>query len=202
MIIGLTGHLGSGKDTVADYLVDHYGFKKVGFSDQLYEAVEALFDIDHAAALQYKNDQNITVGLYNDAALEPLLVEYSFREFLQRFGTEMGRDVWGEDFWVDRFEDEYLEYERKIPDNQDLVVRDVRFNNEAKLLQEYNGFVWLITRPEHDGDAHESEQGIHEGHIVGDIMNDGNLEELYETLTTWMEECYGRRQLSSADSKD
>lgn len=199
MIIGLTGNLGSGKDTVADYLVDNYGFRKVGFSDQLYEAVEALLNIDHAAALQYKNDPAVTIEVFHESTA---LFVYTFREFLQRFGTEMARDVWGEDFWIHRFEDEYLEYEREIPDNQDLVVRDVRFNNEAKLLESHGGFVWQIHRPEHDGDSHESEQGIHEGHIVGDIENDGNLEELYETLKEWMEECYGRRQLSGSNQKD
>jgi len=195
MIIGLNGHLGTGKDTVADCLVEHYGFKKIGFSDMLYAGVEGLLDIDHDAALQYKNDSQITIEMFDGSTG---MLQYTFREFLQRFGTEMGRDVWGEDFWIELFEHEY-----DLPAAQhgdiDYVVRDVRFNNEAFLLAQYGGFVWQIHRPEHDGDSHESESGINEEHIVGDIVNDGSLDELYETVNEWMEECYGRRQLSDSN---
>jgi dephospho-CoA kinase len=33
IVVGLIGKIGSGKDTVADYLVKNYGFKMVGFGD-------------------------------------------------------------------------------------------------------------------------------------------------------------------------
>ena len=35
MIIGVTGFIGSGKDTIADYLVTEHGFKRLSFAGSL-----------------------------------------------------------------------------------------------------------------------------------------------------------------------
>ncbi len=40
MIIGLCGRIGAGKDTIADFLVDHLGFKKVVMSDVIKEEMK------------------------------------------------------------------------------------------------------------------------------------------------------------------
>ena len=39
MIIGLSGKAGSGKDTIADYLVTNYGYTKFALADAVREAV-------------------------------------------------------------------------------------------------------------------------------------------------------------------
>ncbi len=44
-IIFLMGRQRSGKDTIANYLVEHYGFKKHALADKLYEIVRDLFDM-------------------------------------------------------------------------------------------------------------------------------------------------------------
>lgn len=190
MIIGLTGKMGTGKDTVADWLVENHEFKKVGFSDELYRGVCGLFDLTLEEALAWKDldyDIRVEITSRNKSQLGPSGLriehgEFTWREFLQRFGTEMGRQVWGEDFWVERFEDRYLEEPER------LVVRDVRFNNEAELIGAYGGTVWQILRPGYDGDGHESEAGIKQRFIDGDIMNDATIEQLHEMLGWWMEE--------------
>jgi hypothetical protein len=38
-ILGLTGVKGSGKDTLAQYLIDVFGVKRIGFADELYQQV-------------------------------------------------------------------------------------------------------------------------------------------------------------------
>ena len=108
----------------------------------------------------------------------------SWREFLQRFGTEMGREVLGPDFWVEQFADRYLAYEEHMPDNTLYVVRDVRFNNEAELITDYAGDIWQVHRPGYEGDEHVSEAGINENYIRGDIGNDGTIEELHNSYQT------------------
>lgn len=39
----INGRAGSGKDTLADYLVNKYGFKKVAFADGIYEIAQKYF---------------------------------------------------------------------------------------------------------------------------------------------------------------
>lgn len=46
MIIGVTGLIGSGKDTIADYLTTHKGFKRLSFAASLKDAVAAVFGWD------------------------------------------------------------------------------------------------------------------------------------------------------------
>ncbi|MEW6770094.1 MAG: ATP-binding protein [Bacillota bacterium] len=43
MKVVIVGHAGSGKDTVADYLVAKYGFKKYAFADKLKEIASEMF---------------------------------------------------------------------------------------------------------------------------------------------------------------
>ena len=42
MIIGLTGYARSGKDTVANYLVEHHGYTRVAFADAIRDALYEL----------------------------------------------------------------------------------------------------------------------------------------------------------------
>lgn len=192
MIIGLTGKLESGKDTIADYLVEKYGFDKVGFMDEMYRGVCGLFGIDLETALRWKDSQfgvKVDITSNNMSQLGPSLVRVehvhlTWREFLQRFGTEMARECWDEDFWIDRFERKYLEDST----SDFLVVKDVRLNNEALCLGSHGGTIWEVLRPGKDGDSHLTEAGIDERHIDGEIMNNASLEELYETLDWWMKE--------------
>lgn len=186
MIIGLAGNMQVGKDTVADYLVENYGFVKVGFSDKLYEAVCALFNITLEEALEYKQ-RNIIVNIQE---LNPItehndfrgsLGEFTWREFLQRFGTEMGRNVFGQAFWT-------RQLLSSLTPTQNYVVRDVRFNNEALgLLTVPDSYIWQITRPGYEGDAHASEQGINERYIGLKLWNNGTLGHLYEQVNKGME---------------
>ena len=46
MIIGVTGFIGSGKDTVANYLTTFHGFKKLSFAGSLKDAVANVFGWD------------------------------------------------------------------------------------------------------------------------------------------------------------
>ena len=46
MIIGLGFKARSGKDTVADYLIENYGFKRLAFADALKEGCRHIFELN------------------------------------------------------------------------------------------------------------------------------------------------------------
>lgn len=201
MIIGLTGKKQVGKDTIADYLVANYEFKKAGFSDLIYDGVCNLWGITLEEAHEYKTKATVAIHVDWDGSVpsEVLSHNFTWREFLQRFGTEMGRHTFGHDFWVDRFFEKYIDHLNDTEyDDLRLVIRDVRFNNEAQAIVDLDGEVWEVNRPSiDDGDEHISEMGIRTELIHGEIYNDEPIEELYPMLDEWMSE-YGLSAKSTA----
>ena len=172
MIIGLCGLKGSGKDTVAAHLVKSYGYERRAFADPLKKSVANLFNIPFKDIDIYKNDLNIEVILtgYGES------MTFTFREFLQRYGTEAHRDVpeMGTDFWVDLTLPVRGYYE-----NRDLVVTDVRFKSEAKRIRHLDGVIVEVNRPGLDSqDQHRSEQEFKELAIDYTIFNNGSIDDL------------------------
>ena len=106
MVIGFTGRKGTGKDTAAQYFVDKYGFTRVAYADVLKEAAAELFDIPVEYMDRYKNNNRARIRF--EVQHETILGAYDhmtdmpLRTFLQRFGTEMGRNIFGPSFWVDQ----------------------------------------------------------------------------------------------------
>ena len=45
MIIGITGYAGSGKDTLADFLIENNQFKKLEFAKKIKEILSDLYDV-------------------------------------------------------------------------------------------------------------------------------------------------------------
>ena len=43
LIIGICGLIGSGKDTIADYLISEHNFQKISFADKLKDSVGVMF---------------------------------------------------------------------------------------------------------------------------------------------------------------
>lgn len=135
MIIGLSGYARSGKDTAADHLVSKHGFSQYSFAAPMKEAMYILNPIvgsDSIGTFKYKNLVD-TYGL--DKAKESYP---EIRRLLQVFGTEVGRNMFGENFWVD------LALNRIKEDN--AVISDVRFKNEADAIKKSGGQVWRINR--------------------------------------------------------
>lgn len=202
MIIGLTGQLQAGKDTVADHLVEHYGFTKMGFSDKLYECVCTLFGITIEQALRFK-EEGVEVHLARpkEWPMVTLTEPITMRTILQRMGTDVGRDIIDPDLWVNLFVGHVMILDAEDHDNvADIVVRDVRFNNEAAAIRsaDFDSSIWRIIRPGFDGDSHASEAGISDELVDMEIMNGSSLDYLYQLVDETMEEQYGRKRISAA----
>jgi|SRR5215471_3216268 len=174
MLIGLTGLKGAGKDTVAAFLVKQHGFERRAFADPLKKSVAALFDIPFHHVDKLKNDPHAIVSLTVHETGETH--DLTFRTFLQRYGTEAHRDVpeMGHDFWV-----ELLLPVRGYYAERNIVISDVRFDNEAKRITLLDGINVEVSRATAvSKDPHRSEDGIDPDLVDYTIFNNGSLDEL------------------------
>lgn len=138
-LVGIAGYARAGKDTAAQGLVD-IGWTKAAFADPLKRALEILdpiVDVDYdgiGVSTDRLSDDLTLVGGWDVAkAVNP-----EIRRLLQVFGTEVGRNLFGEDFWVKQALDGAYPY---------TVFSDVRFKNEADAIREAGGIVIWVERP-------------------------------------------------------
>lgn len=176
MIIGIMGARGAGKDTVADVLVEEFGYTKVAFADPLREiaaAIDPVVGVSGYAHMIYYNDAVASLGYTEAKETYPEL-----RRFLQRLGTEAGRQVLGEDFWVDQF----LEKVSRLGTDK-IVATDCRFPNEVDTVRQMNGRIWTVVREGHDpNDEHASERYWREIDPNLYLYNQYDLEEFKDVV--------------------
>ena len=176
LIIGLTGKMKSGKDTVADIIIEsskHKAFaKKVSCADPLKRLCIEFLGLHEKDVYtqEGKETSNHTWGMTN-------------REILQKIGTDAMRNNFHKDVWAiclkSALEDEMaIETQAGGDMERVIIVPDVRFNNEAQAIIDLGGYVFEVTRPGAEGDDHASEQGIDRDLINVTINNDSTIEDL------------------------
>jgi hypothetical protein len=139
MLLAFTGQLGSGKDTAVERLtliLQPKPVTRVSFAAKLKESAGALFDIDPKDWETYKNDPNLSIGLHNG---QVYLRNFTVRQFLQRYGTEAHRNIFGSDFWVDLALNQYTSWSWR--EERDYLVSDLRFQNEYDGVKKRHGVV-------------------------------------------------------------
>jgi hypothetical protein len=140
-LIGLVGFIGSGKGTFADVLVERHGFVKESFANGVKDATATVFGWDRKM-LEGDTDISRIWREKPDAFWSKKFEkEFSPRLALQLMGTEAGRGVFHEDLWIHSLE-------RRLQEDKDYVIADVRFPNEIKAIQEMGGKVVRIKRGE------------------------------------------------------
>jgi hypothetical protein len=176
VIIGLSGYAQVGKDTVANYLVDHYGFVKVSFADPIREA---LYKLDPKIRVDELAGVSLANAVDHMGWEEVKRLSSDARELLQRLGTEVGREMFGKDFWVNQGL-------LRAKEHSNVVFADTRFPNEADAIKEHSGKVWRITKQGHDPvNRHASETALddYQGFDLH-IQNDLTKEDLYKIIDT------------------
>jgi len=108
----------------------------------------------------------------------PLSIHDETRRLMQNFGTEVMRSM-VPTFWVDRVADQVQQADAA---NRNVVITDVRYDNEAEAIRDWGGLVVEIIRP---GAApvrcHASEAGLSTP-TDAIVLNDGSLDDLYRKL--------------------
>ena len=141
MIIGICGLIGSGKDTIANHLVDYHDFYKTSFADKLKDAVAQMFDWDRDMLEGKSADSRAWREQPDHFWTQETGFEVTPRLVLQKFGTECMRQGFFDGIWVSLVK-------KKIQDNPktNWVLPDTRFPNEVDMIKSVGGDVWCIQR--------------------------------------------------------
>lgn len=173
-LIGLYSHApGSGKSTVANMLWD---YKKFSFADPLRKfSAQILSSLGYngLACLRDKKEEKIA-----ELGVSP-------RQMMQTLGTEWGRSCIHPDLWVMVAAGAV---EEQLKRGRNVVIDDVRFPNEAKMIRRLGGELWLVDRPGvvYEGN-HASEGALSEVEPDSLINNSGSLTQLRQVVTGLLE---------------
>lgn len=197
-LIGICGKIGHGKDEAAKALIAK-GYSRIAFADAMKEALLKLNPIVACRQGPY--------GITDDASypitwlnyLSKLVETYGWdeakksedvRRLLQVFGTEVGRNYFGEKVWislVDQKIEELREFSTAMLGQEPkVVITDVRFPNEGHYIKDNDGLLIWVYRPDMESTA---EQARHASEKMGvasmadvKVMNTGTIEELHSKI--------------------
>ena len=157
MIIGICGFIGSGKDTIADYLVNSHGFRRESFANTLKDAVSAVFGWDRTLLEGRTKQAREWREQVDPWWAERLgMPDLTPRWILQYWGTEVCRKSFHDDIWIASLENKL----RNSKDN--VVISDCRFPNEINAIKSAGGIVIRVKRgaePEWYQDAINANEG-------------------------------------------
>lgn len=206
MFVGIVGFIGSGKGTVGDIL-SKFGFEKISFASHLKDVTSVMFGWDRKLLEGDTAESRDFREKIDPFWSKKLNREFTPRLALQLMGTEVGRNVFGQNLWIHALEN-------KIDKDENYIVTDVRFQNEIDWIRGQKGIIIEIRRGElprwykvaslaNTGCQHSIEVmkdiGIHESewkwignHNVDHVIrNDGSLEDLEQSIISCLLMFYG-----------
>ncbi len=175
MLIGFTGLAGCGKSTAAKHLAHEHNFTRFKMSDPLKNMLRTLFA---EMGLDPDRIERMIEGDLKEVPVD-ILHRNTPRHAMQTLGTDWGRDMIHPNFWV-------TVASRKLAGAKGhVVVEDVRFDNEAKMIRLLGGRVVKIERHGHPGlsEAHESEAGVSRNVIDKVLHINGGVDQLQRAVS-------------------
>ena len=172
-LLGVAGPAGTGKGEVAKVLQE-FGWKSIKMSAPLKDMLICLM------ARQGETPADIDRMIEGDLKEEPCFYGVTPRHLMQTLGTDWGRGLIREDFWVDMVG---LTIADALGNGHSVVVDDVRFQNEVDMIRLLGGSVVYVYRAERDRNpgSHPSEGAP----IMPDafLYNNGTLPEFHDKIT-------------------
>ena len=155
-------------------------WEQVAFADSVRAVTATIADI-WSSDLVDESTKTTQIPDYLNNLFKDGRKDHTYRELLQYIGTDVFRKLDG-DIWVN------ILFNRLNPDNN-YIITDVRFYNEAKAITDRSSdnVIIKVVRPGSPMDNHTSELGVNfvNAHYV--IVNDGSLEDLFESVKSVVE---------------
>ena len=162
----------SGKSVVAEHLEARYGFEAVKFAGPLKDMIRCLL-FDHCG-ISHTMTERYVDGDLKEAVIPEIGV--TCRKLQQELGTAWGREASREDLWVHLTKQTV---QRHMAAGRDVVIDDMRFQNEWMMVRDLGGTVVRIERQGVPAPTygHASEGGLN-GVPMTLLRNDGSIDDL------------------------
>lgn len=178
MIIGISGRIGSGKDTLAQFIQEldpSWEIKK--FAGKLKQIASLLTGVPVKAFESQSFKKEIMPAVWGGM---------TYREFLQKLGTDAIRDALHPNTWVNALFADYKLIPRGGDDQSapfvsypNWLITDVRFINEAEAVRRNGGVMVRLKRNELPAAGlHPSETSLDDYDFDLVIDNTGDLDKL------------------------
>jgi hypothetical protein len=178
-LIGIGGRLRHGKDAVADFLEAEYGYVVQGMNEDMTGALRVLnpvIGVDPRGAV-------VTfAGLMDSVGYTQAKGHAEFRRLLQCFGTDVMRNLVGENVWAELAAKRVQRY---LDEGRDVILTGIRYDNELHMVESLGGRTWWVDASERVGAPevlHSSENSLSAANFEVVIDNNGTLDELYATV--------------------
>jgi hypothetical protein len=230
MLIGINGKIGSGKDTIGKIIQCLMNHPKITNKDLIWMMENNIVAEDSKCEIKkfagkLKQIGSILSGVpvekFEDQEFKkqymskewnnpnPVIYEngnkawmpMTYREFLQKLGTEAMRDGLHTNVWVNALFADYKciggkmipvpkedEYNPKYREYPNWIITDMRFPNEMEAVEQRKGITIRVHRDLHNGNAHispiphASETALDDAKFDYEIINDRTLEDLVEKV--------------------
>lgn len=203
-IIALCGYKRSGKDTVARHIVGICETSQEPVSWELFAGPLKDMTRTYLDHLGVRGDliERLIEGDLKEAPC-PYFGGKTCREWMQKLGTEFGRDSFKTTIWSDIIEVKMAKTQSQLVsilgeayadypwfDGIDLgafdgrlVISDLRFLSEAEIIKRHGGMIVRVTggksNPDDAFSSHQSETEIRAIPHDIEILNNGTLDDLY-----------------------
>jgi hypothetical protein len=182
-IIVLAGYRGSGKDTVADYLVSAFGYKKYAFADALKDACAEEYRIPRWY-FDHREIKELPLSGHEGASPRDMCIEYA-----------LAKRAEDDDYFAELVSAAIRDDMDKTPRTEHkYVVSDWRFHNEVAHLRVAFPFgdirTWYISRFGTPPADHETETQIDPQEDCNYILNNGgNIDFMKEQVNELYLKC-------------
>jgi dephospho-CoA kinase len=178
-LIAVCGLKRSGKDTVSDYISQHFGYQKIKIAQNLKDMLKAAFGFtDEQLETDLKDEVDPKWGVSPRLVMQFMGTNIMQHE-IQKIVPNVGRT-----FWIKRMVDQYLDGDETTK----YIISDLRFMHEYEMIKKYNPLIIRVERSNlsYPLDIHPSE--TEHKNIPCDLVIENNrtLEHLFKDLSKYL----------------
>lgn len=200
-LLGIGGYPEAGKDAVADYLVESFGWVKVNMSTPLLADLKTMNPIVAYRREHWYSKSVIPVRfaeLTDQVGYVRAKENPEYRRLMKTYGTNVQR-ARDEDIWVNiaqaRIKELHLQHKQ-------VVITGMRFPNELRVIRQLGGTLLWVDRPSLDISKHQhaSDVSVHKEDFDGVVVNDSTLARLYINSVNFLLDNYKPSKKQSSKS--